>query len=120
MTYNSKTWVVLLIVVCGLAYLVALGPNTTQLSYRVDWVVDGDTLIVNDTRVRIANIDAPELGSSWGESAKRTMIDVAYGKEVHLDCNGRDKYDRLLCHVFIDGVDLGEYMVARGLAREWR
>lgn len=86
---------------------------------QVDWVIDGDTIIVDDITVRFFGINAPELGSRRGELALYHMIDLIYGENVDLFCFGFDKYERWLCDVVLDGVDVGANMIDVGLAREW-
>ena len=76
-------------------------------------VVDGDTFDVhvthygktnrttysNHERVRIASIDAPELPSPAGYSAKQSLERRIGGKHVRLDIQARDAYHRLVCDV---------------------
>jgi micrococcal nuclease len=90
--------------------------------HSVTWVVDGDTFYVDgvESSIRIANIDAPELGSSRGEDAKWFLIELIHGKDVVLDCDGVDVYERWLCVVYVDGSDVGAELVSVGLARWWR
>lgn len=99
---------------------------------------DGDTIRCDGTKVRIANIDAPELpGSSrcrqLRTGANPSWCDYALGMrsrdalraylasgEVRIHPTGRRSYDRLVARVTVNGRDAGEYLVSRGLARPWR
>ena len=85
----------------------------------VEWVIDGDTIIVNGVHVRLLGVDTPELGEPGGSQAKSFMIDLIYYQQVYLFCDGWDKYDRLLCDVSVNGVDVGDTLVREGLARVW-
>lgn len=58
-------------------------------------VVDGDTLRINDTRVRLVGMDAPEMGqlcrfggtpSDCGERAKKALSALIDGIEVVCVC----------------------------------
>lgn len=94
-------------------------------------VVDGDTL--HDGRretYRIENLDAPELGrrarcpyeAALAEAARaevQRLIDAADRVEA-VESGRRDRYDRNLARIEVDGRDLGALLIARGLARPWR
>ncbi len=92
--------------------------------------VDGDTIRCGTEQIRISNIDAPELGNharcaseaDLAERAKRfTAAWLAAGPvELARDVRRpRDRYGRTLAHVRTGGADLGEALVAAGLARRW-
>lgn len=91
-------------------------------------VVDGDTLRIDGERVRIANMDAPELGDHarcWAEAAlaqqaKRELESiVGTYPDVTLQRVGTDRYGRTLALVAAHGHDIGEAMVTQGYASEW-
>lgn len=95
-------------------------------------VIDGDTLddLATGTRYRLANIDAPETGDKAkchrererGEEAAATAayLVVKAGTVTVRRTFRVDRYGRSIAFVLVDGVDLGELLVARGLARPWR
>ena len=95
-------------------------------------VVDGDTIddLATGVRYRLANIDAPETGGNAkcfkererGETATAEAIRlVRAAKRVEVRRTFRtDIYSRRVAFVLIDGLDLGELLVRRGLARPWR
>lgn len=72
----------------------------------VNWVIDGDTFNVTaGERIRLADIDAPELGETGYDIAKNLLISLAYGKTVYLDIDDisrTDPYGRLVCVAFVD------------------
>lgn len=94
------------------------------------WVVDGDTLDGDGVRYRLANIDAPETGDNAkcfrederGREAKKAAIELVRGaKTVSVRRTWRiDRYRRRIAFVLVDGQDLGQLLIARGLARPWR
>ena len=49
---------------------------------RVTKVIDGDTLKVPRKFIRLANVDAPELGSRGGAKAKNQLKDMVQGKTI--------------------------------------
>jgi len=84
------------------------------------WVIDGDTIRIRDTNIRIEGIDAPELDQAWGPEAKWALLALCKGQEVTATILRRDLYGRLIatCHLS-DGRDLGAEMVRLGLALDW-
>jgi endonuclease YncB( thermonuclease family) len=95
-------------------------------------VIDGDTLedMRADITYRLVNIDTPETGSrarcaaerdlgNRATEAVRTLISAA--RQLELRPTGRiDRYGRTIAFVLIDGRDMGETLIADGLARPWR
>lgn len=100
--------------------------------YGLSRVVDGDTIIVIDPengeeeRVRLLLIDTPEsvhpngLIEAYGVEASDYAKEYFKGvRRVVLDIGEeeRDKYDRLLAHVFVNGENFNLHMVEEGYAR---
>jgi endonuclease YncB( thermonuclease family) len=65
--------------------------------------LDGDTLVCNRQKVRLANVHAAELNQPGGSAAKRRLQALVRGREVGLRAHGHDRYGRLLAEVFVDG-----------------
>lgn len=82
-------------------------------------VVDGDTLIVecekNRRTVNIEGIDAPELDQPWGKEVRGFVRDMVRGKNVEVEILDSGA-ETVLARVTVDGVDLSEMLVSRGLA----
>lgn len=95
-------------------------------------VRDGDTLYDAAANVtyRVVNIDTPEAGQLAQCAAERrlaaratreTRLRVNSAQRLELQPTGRtDRYGRTIAFVLIDGRDLGETLIAEGLARPWR
>lgn len=89
-------------------------------------VIDGDTISVADTRVRLEGIDAPEAGQTckrkwfgtWpcGSASTSALAKLVEGRTVSCDARGYDKYGRTLAICFVDGKDINAQMVRQGLA----
>ena len=102
-------------------------------SFRVERVVDGDTVVLDDperTRVRLIGIDTPEVAGAQvdaecgGTEASRAATGLVEGErvEVRLDpSQGRyDTYGRTLAYLHLPGVgDLGLALLRDGHAREY-
>ncbi|MCJ7635088.1 thermonuclease family protein [Candidatus Bathyarchaeota archaeon] len=72
----------------------------------VNWVIDGDTFNVTaGERIRLADIDAPELNHTGYAAAKNLLISLAYNKTVYLDIDDISRTDpngRLICVAYVD------------------
>ncbi len=89
-------------------------------------VLDGDTIQVGDTRVRLEGIDAPEnaqtcaraSGENWpcGNAATKALQTMIEGRSVVCRNLGLEKYGRTLATCSIDGHNINAEMVRRGLA----
>jgi endonuclease YncB( thermonuclease family) len=91
-------------------------------------VVDGDTFWMSGEKIRIADIDTPETHpprcpreAELGAAATRRLHALLNGGAVELEPIGRDtdRYGRKLRIVTVDGVGVGETLVAEGLARRY-
>jgi endonuclease YncB( thermonuclease family) len=87
---------------------------------RVVAVHDGDTVTVladhRALRVRLTEIDAPELGQPFGKRAKAALSRLCFGKVAALEIQGRDRYGRTLARLKCDGVDANAEQVRHGYA----
>ena len=101
----------------------AQSPRGT-VAARVVGVTDGDTITAlvgqQSEKIRIEGIDAPELGQAFGRNAKTRMSNLVFGLDVQLELHGRDRYQRLLARVTVDGVDVGRQLVFEGLAWQYQ
>ncbi|OOY03501.1 thermonuclease family protein [Thioclava sp. F28-4] len=118
--------------ICSLLVLLA-APAASQLSAAtvtgLPRVVDGDTLVVQNTRVRLFGIDAPEAkqscktaqGVRWacGRAATAELQRLA-GQGVRCSGDEEDRYGRLIAVCRAGGRDLNAEMVARGAAFAYR
>ena len=88
---------------------------------KVVRVIDGDTFeIESGERVRMIGINTPEISDIFGREAKQHLSDLILGKFVDLQkdniSKNRDRYQRLLRYVFLDGVDINNKMIFDGYA----
>lgn len=95
---------------------------------RVNCVVDGDTIWFRSEKIRIADIDAPEIFSprchderSIGEASRDRLLELVNGGSFTLVADRRDtdRFGRKLRMVTRQGNSLGEMLVQEGLARRW-
>jgi endonuclease YncB( thermonuclease family) len=91
-------------------------------------VVDGDTFYIGGAKVRIAGIDTPETHpprcsreAQLGDQATQKLQALLNSGAVTITGIDRDRdtYGRLLRNVAVDGQDVGEALIAAGVAREY-
>ena len=92
-----------------------------QSACVVTRVVDGDTVVatvegLGEVKIRLVGIDAPELSQPYGDKAAEFLRHWAKNKAGQLELDGNDRYGRLLGTLHIDGVNVCEELVGRGLA----
>jgi len=94
-------------------------------------VIDGDTIDIWGTRIRLIAIDAPELdqtcsdagGRSWacGSAAARELRNHVNGHELKCESSRYDQFKRVLAICFLpDGSDINAWMVREGWALAFR
>ncbi len=91
-----------------------------ELVGQVVSVHDGDTLTLlvdrRQVKVRLAEIDAPELGQPFGTRSRQSLGDLCARKPAVVDDRGLDRYGRTLGRVRCAGVDANAEQVRRGWA----
>jgi endonuclease YncB( thermonuclease family) len=87
--------------------------------------IDGDSLRVGDTEIRLSGLDAPEFDQSCGAiadqtpcglNAKRFLQSLLENGLLRCDIEGPDKYDRSLAQCWLGEKDIGEALVRAGHA----
>lgn len=102
-------------------------PPASGVIQGVATIIDGDTIEVAKTRIRLEGIDAPEgsqtcsRGSTdfrCGGSATQALRALAGGKDLRCIPSGRDQFKRVLatCVLISSGLDIGGWMVSQGYA----
>jgi endonuclease YncB( thermonuclease family) len=132
--------VVLLAIAASLPLWLQSGPSPKARSIRASfdrtivgsaYVIDGDTIDVAGTRIRLYGIDAPESSQTCmsanksyrcGESATRALANLVQGREVRCDPTGMDRYRRMIarCYITGDNLSISAWMVREGLAVAYR
>lgn len=96
---------------------------------RYTCVVDGDTIWFEGRKIRIADINTPEISKPGcaaeerlGQKAKIRLLTLLNEGSFSLQSIDRDQdqYGRDLRIITRDGESLGEILVAEGLAERWR
>ena len=96
---------------------------------RVTCVVDGDTFWYRGDKIRISDINSPEVSQpgcaaerALGEQARQRLMVLLNAGPFTLETAGRDtdRFGRLLRIIRRDGHSLGAVLVAEGLAEDWQ
>jgi len=81
-------------------------------------IIDGDTLVLEGkVRVRLRNIDAPELDLCGGQEAKEELEKLVSGKKVVVEEQILDQWGRPMGLVYVDKKLVNEEMLKSGWAR---
>lgn len=84
------------------------------------WVIDGDTIDIGGTRIRLGGIDAPELDHPYGAKAKWTLVNLCKGQTIRAVFDEEVSHDRVVATCTLpDGRDLAAEMVKAGMAIDW-
>ncbi|MCV3734973.1 thermonuclease family protein [Rhizobium sp. TRM96647] len=96
---------------------------------RINCVVDGDTFWQDGVKIRIADIDTPEVSepqcaseAELGARATRRLLELLNAGHYELaawENRDEDKYGRKLRVVMRGGQSIGDKLVLEGLARTW-
>lgn len=95
---------------------------------RITCVVDGDTFWFRGEKIRIADIDTPELSPprcererERGLAAKQRLLDILNSGPLSFKTAAReeDRFGRKLRIVYRDRRSVGDILIAEGFARKW-
>ncbi len=112
------------LVLCLAIRIIAATSTEIEDIQVVSRVIDGDTFDTYVYRVRLADIDAPELSESGGLLAKQALSSLVSRKDVYLDIDDvyiMDRYGRIVAVVYIRWnsthlLNVNKWMVDNGFA----
>ena len=109
-----------LVLALGLVATAQAAP-AQYLQARVSNISDGDSLWVKTAageriKIRISQIDAPEICQAWGPESKRALAQKLEGKQLQIELLRKDMYGRSLARIRVGGEDVGAEMVSSGHA----
>ena len=109
----------------GLALLSAMALAVCPPGPRSHCVHDGDTIWLQGEKIRIADIDTPELDGrcpyerQLALQARNRLVELLNMGTITLRGQGQDRYGRTLAVVLVDGRSVGMMLVREGLAIRW-
>lgn len=93
---------------------------------RVNCVVDGDTIWLDGEKMRLEGFNTPEMDGvcelerQLAVQARDRLQNLISGRALTVTRNGKDRYDRTLATIKVSGRDVGESLIADGLAHRWQ
>ncbi len=83
-------------------------------------VSDGDTIWVKKNKeiikIRLGEIDAPELSQEYGKKSKNYLEKLILNKKIIVNSTIKDKYGRTIAVIFFNDKNINKEMVQNGLA----
>ncbi len=92
-------------------------------------IIDGDTIHIGKSKIRLHAIDAPETkqkctkGSiKWncGLESTQFLVDLVGNYEIKCDTQGQDRYNRYIGICYINNININRQMVINGWAIAYR
>ena len=123
--YLNKIKLFLVISICLIFFFLTY--NDVK-SYEIK-IIDGDTIHLNNEKIRFIGIDTPELKQTCkknseiiycGIEARQLLIDKIGKDKVICVREGKDRYKRTLAECFVNDLSLSRYLVREGFAFAYR
>ena len=123
--YLNKINLFLVISICLIFFFLTY--NDVK-SYEIK-IIDGDTIHLNNEKIRFTGIDTPELKQTCnknneiiycGIQARQLLINKIGKKKVNCVKEGKDQYKRTLAECFVNNESLSSYLVRSGYAFAYR
>ena len=92
-------------------------------------IIDGDTIHLNNEKIRFTGIDTPELKQTCnknneiincGIQARQLLINKIGKNKVNCVKEGKDQYNRILAECFVNDLSLSRFLVREGYAFAYR
>ena len=88
---------------------------------KITKIIDGDTLDFlteknNQIKVRLIEIDAPEIDQKFGSESKNNLVELCEGKEGYIEKTGEDYFGRTLARVFCGEKNANIHQLITGMA----
>ncbi|MEO1187603.1 MAG: thermonuclease family protein [Pseudomonadota bacterium] len=124
---TPQIWLILACLCVLAAVWLLWSPSTLKTpqerSGRVSYVIDGDTLILARTRlkIRLWGVDAPEMDQAGGEASASYLRQIAEGQAIRCQEITIDRYGRSVSRCFLsDGREINRMMIDSPHAKEYR
>ena len=123
--YLNKINLFLVISICLIFFFLTY--NDVK-SYEIK-IIDGDTIHLNNEKIRFTGIDTPELKQTCsknneiiycGIQARQLLINKIGKNKVNCVREGKDQYKRTLAECFVNDLSLSRFLVREGYAFAYR
>lgn len=103
--------------------LVMLPVHAEEFDAKVIAVMDGDTVMVlrgeQRIKVRLVNIDAPEMAQPFGTESREALVKLVLQKQVQVRKQATDNFGRMVAELSVGGRSVNEEQVRQGMAWEY-
>jgi endonuclease YncB( thermonuclease family) len=117
---GAKVQLVLRAALVAAGLLLAHPVVAAELLGIVTEVHDGDSLTLVSGqathRIRLNDIDAPELRQESGKDSRLSLVEICGAKQATADVKGKDRYGRILAVISCAGVNANAEQVRLGWA----
>jgi endonuclease YncB( thermonuclease family) len=129
---KRTSFLIAILVIIALISLEFLEHYHHRIVFKSNYVriIDGDTIQLNNIRIRLQGIDAPEMKQHCvtvvpqqicaGDLAKDKLIELIDHHIVECTDEGKDRHKRQLSYCYANGVNLNKEMVSQGYAYAYR
>ena len=123
--YLNKINLFLVISICLIFFFLTY--NDVK-SYEIK-IIDGDTIHLNNEKIRFTGIDTPELKQTCsknneiiycGIQARQLLINKIGKNKVNCVREDKDQYNRTLAECFVNDLSLSRFLVREGYAFAYR
>lgn len=123
---------ILIILFCLIGFSVNAKPTSLV---NKDWdretysgkafIIDGDTLKINDTKIRLVGVDAPEISQkckahghieNCGEIVKLRLVQATSNEITTCYSHGKDYFGRVLGECYVEDININKWLLREGLA----
>ena len=89
------------------------------------FIIDGDTLKINGTKIRLVGVDAPEISQTCkthghiencGEIVKLRLVQATSNEDTICYSHGKDFYGRILAECYVNDININKWLLREGLA----
>ena len=98
-----------------LAFCLAVGFLNAYVPLENIRVVDGDTIRAEakgkEIKIRLVEIDAPEMNQPFGAQSKNFLNRLLNKKDITLISQGEDRYGRTLGEIYANGESANTLMI---------
>ena len=89
------------------------------------FIIDGDTLKIDGTKIRLVAVDAPEISQkckthghieNCGEIVKLRLVQVTSNEDIVCYSHGKDYFGRVLAECYVNDININKWLLREGLA----
>ena len=126
---EQKTLSFKLLFIVFFYFVLSTSVQSQKLIKGIVKVIDGDTIHIENNKIRLHGIDAPEQkqtctfeANEWncGQDATFFLSNLINRKSVNCRVNEIDQYKRLVAVCFIDNININQIMIISGWAIAYR